>query len=108
MNWRQQMTDEDEDGMEAYVPVRAVQTVALKLFEKKLEATIPQLKEIEADIGEEAMEKVSVLIADLMTMGITLSLHMDPDGSRFHGVSMTDVINQLADELSLEEERTIN
>ena len=90
------------------MPIRAVQTLALKLFQSKLEATVPMLKAIEADVGEAAMEKVGVLVADLMTMGIVLSLHMDPEGSRFDGVSMADAINRLADELSLEEERTIH
>lgn len=101
---------DDNDELEAYVPVRAVQAVALRLFRDKLEATVPTLKELEAALDEATMEKVGVLMADLMTMGVVLSLHMDPDGSRFDGVSMGDAITRLARELSLEddEERTLN
>jgi hypothetical protein len=105
------MTDDnDDEPMEAYVPVRAVQAVAIRLFRDKLEATVPTLKELEAALDEATMEKVGVLMADLMTMGITLSLHMDPDGSRFDGMPMGDAIQMLASELaaSTGEERTLN
>lgn len=100
----------DDDELEAYGPVRAMQAVALRLFRDKLEATAPKLKELEASLDAATMDKVGTLMADLMTMGVVLSLHMDPDGGRFDGVSMGDVITRLARELSLEdnEERTLN
>jgi hypothetical protein len=104
------MTDDNDEPMEAYVPVRAMQAVALRLFRDKLEATRATLKELEAALDEATMEKVGMLMADLMTMGVVLSLHMDPDGSRFDGMPMGDAIQMLASELaaSTGEERTLN
>lgn len=82
----------------------------MRLFRDKLEVVAPKLKELEASLDEATMDKVGSMLADLMTMGVILSLHMDPEGSRFNGVSIGDVITRLARELSLEdnEERTLN
>ena len=106
------MSDDNDDGeLEAYVPVRAVQAVAIRLFRDKLEAIVPTLKELEASLDKDTMDKVGALVADLMTMGVVLSLHMDPEGGRFDGVSMGDAITRLAHELSMEddeEKRTLN